>query len=157
MRDLRLEDLGVARREGRVVGVLGMWDQSAYKQEIVAGYSPGLRRVKPLIDLAARLVGARPLPRVGERIQVAVAEPVCVENDDPRIFRALLDRAMDRALIRGLALLMIGFPDADPLLAEARRTLHVTYRSDVFLVSFREAALAPGLDDRLAYCNLATL
>jgi hypothetical protein len=157
MRDLRLEDLGVARRAGRIVGVLGMWDQSGYKQEIVAGYSPGLRRVKPVMDLAARLVGARPLPRVGERILVGVAEPVCIENDDPLVFRALLERAMACALDRGLALLMIGFPDDDPLLREARRTLHVTYRSDVFLASLREPSPAAGLDGRLVYCNLATL
>jgi hypothetical protein len=157
LRDLAPEDLAIGRRDGRIVGVVGSWDQRAYKQEVVEAYGPWLQRARPLYDLAARLSGARPLPRVGEQIQVAFAAPVCVEGDDPAVFRALLDRAMERARTRGLAMLMAGFPDADPLLAEARRTIHVTYRSDLFLFSWATPAPAAGLDARLPYCEIATL
>ena len=46
-RDLRLEDLAVVRRDGAVAGVLGAWDQSAYKQDIVDGYAPRLAGCGP--------------------------------------------------------------------------------------------------------------
>jgi hypothetical protein len=59
--------------------------------------------------------------------------------------------------MRGLALLMAGFADGDPLLAEARRTIHVTYRSDLFLFSWATPSPAAGLDARLPYCEIATL
>ena len=32
---LRLEDIRVARRNGSIAGVMGLWDQSAYKQNVV--------------------------------------------------------------------------------------------------------------------------
>jgi len=36
---LRIEDLRVARRGGKIAGIGGLWDQSAYKQTIVHSYS----------------------------------------------------------------------------------------------------------------------
>lgn len=157
VRDLAPADLSVARSGGRIVGVVGTWDQAAYKQEVVDAYGPSLGRLRPLYDLAARITGAQPLPRAGERIPVAFGAPVCIEDDDPAVFRALLDRAMERARARGLGMLMVGFADSDPLLAEARRTIHVTYRSDLFLFSWATATPAAGLEDRIPYCEIATL
>jgi hypothetical protein len=157
MRGLEPEDLAVARTDGRVVGVMGTWDQSAYKQEVVDAYGPTLGRLRPAYDLVARLLGGRPLPGVGERIPVAFGAPVCVEGDDTGVFRALLSRTMARARERGLGLLMLGFADADPLLAEARRVLHVTYHSDLYVLSWATDAPAAGLDGRLPYCEIATL
>jgi hypothetical protein len=157
MRGLEPEDLAVARRGDRIVGVMGTWDQSAFKQEIVGGYGPALGRLRPAYDVAARLLRARRLPRVGERIEVAFAAPVCIADDDPGVFRTLLARTLGRARTRGLAFVMAGFADADPLLAEARRTLHVTYRSDLFVLSWTSPAPAAGLDGRVPYCEIATL
>src|SRR5712691_7236588 len=62
---LKIEDIRVARRGGSIVGVLGLWDQSAYKQAIVRGYSGWMRIAKPF------------LPRVGEEIRSAYASLIC--------------------------------------------------------------------------------
>jgi hypothetical protein len=157
LRHLAPADLAIGRRDGRIVGVVGAWDQRAYKQEVVDAYGPSLRRLRPLYNFAARAMGTPPLPQEGQQIPVAFGAPVCIEDDDPAVFRALLDRAMEQARVRGFGMLMVGFADSDPLLAEARRTIHVTYKSELFVFSWATATPGAGLEDRIPYCEIATL
>ncbi len=156
-RGLALEDLLVARRAGAIVGVLGMWDQSTFKQDVVASLGPALRRVAPAYDLGARLIGARPLPRPGAMIQAGFACFVAVEGDDPAVLQALVHEARGLAWRRGLTYLTIGLADRDPLLAAVRRSLAITYRSDLFLLSWDPAGPAARLDARVPYIEIATL
>lgn len=156
-RGLELEDLSVARRAGSIVGVMGMWDQSAYKQDVVHAYGPGLRRLRPAYDLAARVIGAHPLPAPGEPIRSAFAAFVCVADDDPDVFRSLLRATCERARARGFAFVTIGLADHDPLLRAAGRWFRITYRSDLFVLSWSRSDPAAGLDGRVAYVEIATL
>lgn len=156
-RDLRLEDLLVVRRDGAIAGVLGSWDQSAYKQDVVASYAPRLRRLRPGFDLLARAVGGRPLPRPGERIRTAFGTLRCLADDDPDVLVALLAAARRRALEQGQDFLMLGFDERDPQLGRVPRWLHVTYRSDVFLGSFGGRDPAAHIDGRPVYVEVATL
>ena len=73
----------VARRGKKIVGVMAVWDQAAYKQDIVDAYSPTLRRLRPVYNLVARLLGAHPLTPPGQAIQLAFAACICIANDDP--------------------------------------------------------------------------
>jgi hypothetical protein len=165
-RNLRLEDLVLVRRDGAVAGVLGTWDQSGYKQDVVAGYAPRLRRLRPGYDLLARALGGRPLPRPGERIRTAFGCLRCVADDDPDVLAALLAAARQRALQQGQDFLMLGFDERDPQLRQVPRWLHVTYRSEVFLGSFGGRDVggatggrdpAPQIDHRPVYVEVATL
>jgi len=156
-RSLRLEDLGVVRRDGEIAGVLGSWDQSRYKQEIVAAYSPRLRRLRPGYDLAARLIGGARLPRVGEPVRMTFGCLHCQADDDADVLEALLSGARDRARRQGAAFLMVGFDERDPLRRAVGRSLSLTYRSDVFLGSFAGDDPATTLDDRPVHMELGTL
>jgi hypothetical protein len=156
LRGLSPQDVMVARRGAAVVGVMAAWDQAAYKQDVVDAYGPALRRLRPAFDLGARLLGARPLTSPGEAIPLAFAACVCVADDDPAVMRALLSACERSARLRGKAFLMLGLADNDPLLAVARRWLHVTYRSDLYAVSWAEDPAAQ-LDGRIPYIEIATL
>jgi hypothetical protein len=135
-RGLALEDICLAWRGGAIVGVLGAWDQTSYKQEVVAGWSPSLARLHPAWDTAARLLGAAQLPRPGQPIRTGYAALGCVAGDDPTVWRALVAMARDRAREQGLAFFMTSLDERDPLRSAAGRTLRVTYRSDLFVASF---------------------
>ncbi len=156
-RGLRLEDLLLVRRNGVVAGVLGVWDQSAYKQDVVAGYAPRLQRLRPGYDLLARLLGGQPLPRPGAMIRTAFGCLRCLADDDPDVLWALLAAARRRAREQGQDFLMLGFDQRDPQLRTVPRWLRVTYRSDVFLGSFDGDGPAHGLDGRPVYVEVATL
>lgn len=155
LRGLGREDVMVARRDGRIVGVMAVWDQSAYKQDVVAAYGPALRRSRPFYDLAARVLGASPLTRVGDEIPLAFAACTRVAGDDPATADALLSACARHARERGKAYLMVGLADSDPLLPVVSRRLHITYRSDLYALSWDAEPIVPS--DRVPYIEIATL
>lgn len=157
-RDFRLEDFLIACQGGQIVGALGLWDQSAYKQTVVQAYSPGLARLKPLYNLAARLLRAQPLTRLGQPIRFAYAAFACVQNDDPAVFQALLAAVCHRAASRGFAFLMLGLCAGDPLLPLARRRLHIPYTSTLYTVCWAEdESWRQALDARPPHVEISSL
>lgn len=156
-RDLRPRDLCVVRRDGDIAGVMGCWNQSGYKQEIVAGYSARLSRLRPAYDLLARLVKGQRLPGPGEPIRTAFGCLRCTVDDDPDVLRALLDGACRRAAGQGQAFLMVSFDEREPQLRALGHPLAVSYRSEVFLGSFAGPAHAPRLDGRPVHVEPGTL
>lgn len=156
LRDLAPEDVAVARRGASILGVMAAWDQAAYKQDVVDGYGPTLRRLRPAYDVVARIVGASPLTRPGSAIPLSFAACTCVADDDPVVMRALVAACAERARERDKAFLMLGLADVDPLLRAATSWLHVTYRSDLFALSWATDP-ASVLDDRPPYVEIATL
>lgn len=143
-----------------IVGVMGLWDQSAYKQTVVRGYGATLGLFRGVLNLVARAAGmpCAPFPDPGEHVAGAYASFVCVARDDPRIFALLLRHLHALAAQRGYAYLFLGLPAGDPLLPVARRYPHLTYRSRLYLASWGNRTLYDRLDHRrLPYVDLATL
>jgi hypothetical protein len=156
-RGLRPRDLMIAWRDGDVAGILGSWDQSAYKQEILAHSGPRLRRLRPAYDLLARAIGAHSLPRPGEPIRTAFGCLRCTADDDPDVLGALLRAARARARRQGQAFLLVGFDAAEPLARTLGRPLAVTYESDVYLGSFPGDGTPLRLDGRPVHVEVGTL
>jgi hypothetical protein len=146
---LQFEDIRVVRRGGAIAGVMAVWDQSAYKQNVVRAYSGWMR-------VAAAL--SRRLPRVGEEIRSAYAALVCVADDDVTVFRELVAGVMHAAAERGLEYLLLGLDVRDPLEPAARMFPHVLYRSRLFLAEWPEGGhLHDRLDGRPSYVEIASL
>jgi hypothetical protein len=152
----RIEDFVVFEIDGGLSGVVGLWDQSAYKQTVVREYSRGLRWTRPLYDAAARLTRRHSLPAPGETLRSAYAAFACVAKDDRFVFRALLRRLYELAAKRGHAFLVAGLAEDNPLLAEVRRYAHVPYHSTLYTVSWR-GALHATPDGRIPHVEVATL
>jgi hypothetical protein len=150
------EDLLVALRRGRVVGTLGLWDQSGLRQTVVQGYAlpPWLRA---LLSWTGRLGGAPPLPEPGQPLRQAYASFLCLEDDCPVLLGALLQRLLARAAGRGLHYLLLGLCEGDPLLPAARRQPHAAYESHLYAVSWKEDRFCERLDGRLPFVELACL
>ena len=155
---LHLEDLQIARRNGEVVGVAGLWDQSAYKQMVVRSYSGWIKAAAPLYNLGAPLLGRPALPRTGKQLRSAYAAFVCIANDDLKVFAALLRQLYNAARARNFEYLLIGLDVRDPLLRVAREYSHVPYRSRLYLAEWPNGGhLHEQLDQRPAYIDIATL
>ena len=147
---LRLEDVKIATRHGRIAGVMALWDQSAYKQTVVRDYSGWLK--------VASWLGGSIVPRVGDKVRSACAALTAVADDDAGIFRRLLLEVSAAAADRGFDYLTIGLDTRDPLLAAAREHRHITYRSRLYLASWPNGAcLHESLDRRPVYVDVATL
>jgi hypothetical protein len=155
---LRLDDLRIARRGGEIVGVAGLWDQSAYKQTVVQGYSGWLKTAAPLYNLGAACLGRAALPRPGEKLHSAYLSLVSVAHDDAAVFRALLRELYNLAGARGFAYLLAGFDSRDPLFREACEYSHVVYPSRLYYAVWpHEGRTYEQLDGRPAYVDIATM
>jgi hypothetical protein len=155
---LRIEDLRVARRNGEIAGVAGLWDQSSYKQTVVHGYSGWLKAAAQIYNLSAPWLGRAALPRPGEKLRSAYAAFICVANDDSAVFAALLRELYNLARFRGFDYLLIGLDRRDPLLPVAREYSHVAYPSRLYLAEWPDGGhVHEQLDRRPAYVDIATL
>ena len=155
---LRLDDLKIARRGGEILAVAGLWDQSAYKQTVVHGYSGWLKTAAPLYNLGAACLGRAALPRPGEKLHSAYVSLVSVAHDDAAVFRALLRELHNLASARGLAWLLAGFDSRDPLLGAACEYSHVVYPSRLYYAVWpSEGGAYEQLDRRPAYVDIATM
>jgi hypothetical protein len=167
---LRIEDIRVARVGGEIAGVMALWDQTAYKQAVVRGYSGWLKLVASVSTIGAPLFPRAIVPGVGDALRSAYAAFICVANDDSRLFGRLLREIFNLARSRRFDYLLVGLDARDPFLGIARAYAHVSYPSRLFLVTWAGRSGEPGasnsprggsfheqLDDRLAYVDVATL
>lgn len=161
--DFQVSDFVVARQAqaGQIVGVMGLWDQSRYKQTVVHAYQrPLLRRLRRGINLAIRLAGGQPLPPPGVHLRYAYASFVCVQDDDPAVGAALLWEIYRMAAARDYTLVLIGLVAGDPLMQVARRYPHIAYDSRLYTVNWDDEpqpALYERLDGRLPAVEIAAL
>lgn len=142
-RGLSIPDFVVAERGGEIAAVAALWEQSAYKQTVVASYSGGLGRVRGLLNVAAPLVGLPRLPPPGG--QLAHAYVSHLAGDDPDLVLAVLSAAHARAVGRDYAYVMTGFAEDHPLRGVvSRRFGAIEYRAVLYTVGFDGAAPATG-------------
>ncbi|MBE7469675.1 MAG: hypothetical protein DPW09_31670 [Anaerolineae bacterium] len=156
--DFRVEDFVVARQNGQIIGVMGLWDQSRYKQTIVRAYHGSLRWLRPFYNGWLRLRGAKPLPPPGQPIHFAYASFICVAQNNPDTFGILLRYVYNLAVARGYAYLMVGLSTRDPLLDVARSYAHIPYYSRLYTVCWPDdLRFHEKLDQRIPYVEIATL
>jgi hypothetical protein len=157
LRGLAPGGLLLARRGRDLVGCLGAWDQSSFRQVRLRGYAPWLAALRPALNLLAVPFGAPLLPPPGAELAHAVLALPCVRDDDPAVFRALLAAQLDRLRDR-VPNLLAGLHERDPLAPELGRLRHVPYASRLFVVHWPEHATAfDRLDGRVPYLEAGSL
>ncbi len=128
---------------GELAGMLGIWDQSGFRQTRIHEYRGALRFLRPLANFASPV----PLPPAGETLPIRYVHSVLVRGDDPAILREMLAFAMKRAGENGFrGAFALGLDAADPLNAAIAGFRKRTVAGRHFLVSFEEkvAPVAPG-------------
>ncbi len=155
---LRIEDILVARRKGEIVGIAGLWDQSAYKQTVVQGYSRWLKAAAPVYNFGANWTGRAALPRPGTKLRSAYVAFICIAADEAQIFAGLLRELYSQAKSRGFEYLLVGLDARDALLPVAKEYAHVLYASRLYLAEWPDGGhFHEQLDHRPAYVDIATL
>ena len=134
---------------GRIRACAAVWDQSAQRQLVIAGYSPWVRRLRPVINLSAGIIRQPRLPPPGERLRAAWLSHVAVDEDAGEDLQLLLGAARAEAKRRGLHVIFTGWPSGHPFAERARRLARGReYRSQLYVVRWQEHE-APHLDGSL--------
>jgi hypothetical protein len=157
-KDLQPGDLLLARRNGRLVGTIGAWDQHGFKQSIVEGYGAALQWVSPVYNLWASVRGRPGIPPPGCELRYLTAAIPVVADDDPEVFLALVRAVLARASGGEHHYLMLGMHERDPLLPAARRLGGRTYTGRLYLACWDDGeALREQVDDRPPYMELGCM
>ena len=144
LRGLASGDFRVAVRGETIVGVAAAWDQTSFRQTLVAGYAPALRIARPTLNLALRLAGRRRLPPPGQPLRFFHLAFLCIRDDEPAILAALLERFHADYRHSPNDHMVVGLHERDPLRAALRRFPAIHYPSRLYLA---------GWDDGRAFCR----
>jgi hypothetical protein len=155
-RGLDPSDFFLAVVNTKVVGCLALWDQSGFKQVVVQGYGPRLARWRPWMNGLAPLLGTPRLPDPGQALPQAYLSHLAVDEDDPEIFRALVEAAYAEARARRYVYMVAGLAARHPWRSwlEKRFTPR-TYASVLYAVLWEEEATV--LDGRMPHVEVALL
>lgn len=158
LRGLRVDDLIIALRRSKVVGVIGLWDQTAVKQDVISGYSSLMRIIKPLWNAYAPLRDLPSLPVRDTPLNFFFASMNLVKNNKSEIFHALIEQLRSEGRERGFDHMVLGLHSRDTLNSVIMRYPSYRLRSRIFLVHWEDGEQLYGsLDDRIPYLEVAAL
>jgi hypothetical protein len=159
VRGLRPADFLVATRRGAIVGCAALWDQRAFKQVTVRGYSRGLDRCRTLINTLGLFVGAPALPAAGDQLAFAHLSHLAADDDDPDVVVGLVAAGCRAAQAAGLDYITIGVSATGPLRDPVCRAFpHRSYPSVLYVGFWPDGQpVADGLDARPSHPEMAIL
>jgi len=127
----------VVREAGRIVGAGAVWDQRAFRQVVICGYSGLLRWARPLIHALSKIGLAPPLPAPPATLAQGMVLGAAVEEE--RHWRPLWQALLGNAAARGLRWLTIARDVRDPELATLRKLGRAReYPTRLYEVSWRD-------------------
>ena len=138
---LRIDDfLGMFDGE-TLVGAIGTWDQSPWKQYRLTGSGQGLARIWPFMRALARLCGARNIPALGENIPYVLFDPWFVVPGKERAYLpVLLREAVKRAQRRPFLFGAFGMPRGHPCDSLGKLFFALSVDSTIYRVDWRPAS-----------------
>ncbi len=145
----RLEDFYLLRRGGRLAGVMGLWDQSSFRQTVVTGYRGWLGRLRPFVNLLRR----PRLPDPGSRLRFFYL--AFAATDDVDTYRALV-RFIHNAYagIGGFSHFTTALHEDDPRREVFDDYAATPFAGRLFAVTYGEPPL---LDGRVPWVEAALL
>lgn len=113
--DVAIGNYRLAYRGDRLVGLLLVWDQEAFKRMVVLGYAPSMARMRRWYNPLARLLGLARIPEVGAALPYFYATHLCAETADD--LRALYVDVYNAHRTRGHLFFSTMLDVRDPLAA----------------------------------------
>jgi hypothetical protein len=151
---LAASDFILARREGRLIGVVAVWDLRPVKQVRITAIHGWLGKLRGPINTVARLSGWPSLPKDGTVLPMTFASFIAVENEDPNLVEAMLLAARASAAQRGVRFLCACAHEAHPFAAGLRRLRSIPSHGRLYEVEMGEhrlawSAIAPHIEPAL--------
>jgi hypothetical protein len=135
---LELSKFTLFMRAGEITGCAALWDQRAFRQTVIRGYSHGISLIRPVLNFGGNIFGLSRLPPVGSALAHGFLSPLAVASDDHESLLAMIELSLLTAVSRDLEFLTLGFAVEDPRLAVVRAHFHCReYRNHLFQVRWK--------------------
>lgn len=141
---LKPQNLYAYIRDSHITATLGVWDQTPFKQSVVAGYSKLYSTVRPLLNVTAAMGFSAKLPRVGQSLPYLYAPFLSYSPGHGEDFLCLLCHILAEWSQKGFAYLLLGLHEKHPLASTLQKSSAITLSSTVYVVHWKD-----GLNDAL--------
>lgn len=101
---LSVEDFFVIRRGRRIAAAGAVWNHGERRKIYVDGYMFSLRLVRPVLNVLFAVSRCPRLPAPGREFVCSYLAYALAENDDPAVFRELVEAAQAKCVGRNLVL-----------------------------------------------------
>lgn len=151
LREFNIKDFYIAIKDDNIIGVVGTWDQSRFKQIIINGYKGKMKYISKFNDLFHLNI-----PKVSENIRLLYANLITIKNNDPNIFRSLITKiCLDNIKFQYLS---IGLHENDQLGNAFKKMKYIKYSSRLYIVCWdEEIDYFKKIDKRTPYIEISTL
>jgi hypothetical protein len=157
-KDFQPSDFYIAMRNNHVIGVVGRWDQTAFKQTRVISYGKRLRWIVPAANAVQSLLGAPAFPEPGQYVPFFYVSFIAIDHDDAGVFRALLRRVYNDSVGSAFRYAMVGLHERDPLLPALKDYSLTPFAGRLFCVCFADGEpMYQTLEGHVPYVEAATL
>lgn len=133
-------DYTILTQGGKIIGCAAVWDQRAFKQTVIRGYSRRVSLFRPLLNLGASVFNYPGLPSAGSVLAHGFLSPLAITLDDKQSLPGLIESSLLMAAHRGLEFMALGFTRDDPRLAIVQNHFRCReYRNRFFQVCWKDA------------------
>jgi len=155
---LNIDDIYLAEKDCEIVATSACWDQQAIRQIHVEQYSKILRPVRPLYNLASRLLPYKSLPAPGQSLCCFYLSLVAVKDNDLNIFRNLLEHIYAERRSGPWQMCFAGFHERHPLNEALQSFRQIAAAGQLFSVHWPDDTTTPvTLDDRIPHLEAGAL
>jgi len=153
LRGLHFKDILLSFNNDKLIGIMGLWNQSSFRQSIIQQYSTLLHLTRYIYNPISRITGKPKLPAPG-KLNYAVIALCCIRDNCVSTFNDLLNRTLVKA--RNLHSVLLGLHESDPLIGSLKNRPHIPYISRLYYV-YWEDNVTPKADGRPPYLELGAL
>jgi len=151
-------DFFLALDGNHILGCIACWDQSAFKQTVLRGYSRSIARWRGLLNLISPLGGWPHLPDPHTPLRHSYASHVAIDDDNSIVFSALLRELYNSNLEKGYRYFMIGLAESNPFRTIVKAYRPLTYISQIYLVNWEnDMDVSSEIDHRIPGLEIAVL
>ena len=156
LQGLDAQDIYLALRAEKIVGVCAAWDQRGFRQTHVERYSTALRLLRPVYNGLAACSPLKPLPPEGESLAYFYLALIAIENDSTEIFAALLRHVYRERRKGAWHYCIAGLHELDPLASVLRSYRRIEAAGRLYLVHYAEDESAfRRLEERVPLVEIA--
>ena len=156
--NLTPSDFFLALNGDRVVGCIACWDQNAFKQTVLRGYSNSIAHWRKVANMFSIVGGWPYLPDPHTPLRHSYVSHVAIDDDDLVVFSTLLRELYNYNLEKGYSYFMIGLAESNPFRGVVKTYCPLTYISQIYLVNWENnAELLKNIDHRIPGLEIAVL
>lgn len=137
LKGIELNKIYVAHNKNRIVGTLGVWDHSAFRQWMLYTKNT-FSFIRPMVNLYSTIKGIPRIPQGKKIVPCRYCSLICIENENRDIFETLFNHAVNQEVALGKgALLILGFPENNPMYSGMNFPA-LKLKSNIFAFAWKE-------------------